>query len=388
MYIILVGLVCIFAQANSEIYLNSYQDITDFTQGCCFFANGGGGDPHFGAKMLMEALDQGKVIRIIDCKDIDPQAYTVCPFLMGSSGPDTVELKKARELYGLKEKTILNMSAEATKALLKHSHVELGAVIPMEVGGAATASAVATAAWLDVPVLDCDYSGGRSLPEISQMLPAIHGMKMTPLYSVDSYNNQACVLEATNAMMEERLGKMIASASFGLAGQAVLLTPFYKVQSRIQKGTLSQAYRLGKLLREARLRGDDIIQTLEKATDGQLICIGTISNKAVEKNENYYIGTITVNSLENLSVKIWFKNELMQLWVNDQPYITSPDFICVVSYPEGIPFLNNQLEIGSAVAIFAIPAPEILKSDQALKFLGPRYFGFDFDPITFTTRGK
>lgn len=279
--------------------LSSHQDIIDFTVGCCFFANGGGGDPKFGAAMLTQALDMEKVIRIIDCDDIDPQAYTVCPFLMGSSGPDTSELQKSRAFYGLTEKTVLNMSAAATKALIAQSNVTLGGIIPIEIGGAATASALATAAWLDVPILDCDYSGGRSFPEISQMLPAIQGLQFTPLYSVDAYNNQVCILKAINSRMEERLGKLIASASFSLAGQAGLLLPFHKVQSSVQKGTLSQAYRLGKVLREASTRGEDVITSLENAINGRLIRIGTIINKTIEKSDSYYLGTITIEGKNN-----------------------------------------------------------------------------------------
>lgn len=46
------------------LHLKSKQDIEDFTNGCCFFGTGGGGDPKFGQKMLEDALHAGKKLRL------------------------------------------------------------------------------------------------------------------------------------------------------------------------------------------------------------------------------------------------------------------------------------------------------------------------------------
>lgn len=365
-----------------DLELKTEQDIIDFTIGCCFFGTGGGGDPLFGQQILREALESRKSIRIVDGNKLKDNPYTICPFLMGSSGPVTAELQRAQTYYGLTKKTISNMSKEAASSLLKHSGVKLGAVVPIEIGGAATASAVATAAWLGVPVVDGDYAGGRALPEISQFLPAIHGLSYSPLYSVDAFNNQVCIFQATNSRMEERIGKLIAGASFGLAGQAALLRPYQEIESCIVRGTLTRAFMLGKAIRESKEKGEDIIIAIKNAANAKLILKGKIIGNKAEEKDNYYLGEQYIEGKDeyaSLTAKIWFKNEYLQLWLNDKPFVTSPDFICVVSYPEGRPMINNQIKIGDEVAVFAVKAPEILTSQSALEFLGPRYFGFNFD---------
>ena len=366
--------------------LRTEQDIVDFTTGCCFFGTGGGGDPKFGAQLLTEALNAGKSIRIIESTKLKEDAFTICPFLMGSSGPDTEALQQARKFYGLTEKSVANMSKVAAELLLIQSKVNLEAVVPVEIGGAATASAVATAAWLDIPAIDGDYAGGRSLPEISQFVPAINGLQYCPLFSVDAFNNQVCILQATNQRMVERLGKLIAGASYSLAGQAGLLLPYKKVQASIERGTLSRAFRLGKALREAKTNGNDITKCITEVIGAKLIINGEVVSINGSEKDNYYIGEHIIedkHASQQKRVKIWFKNEYLQLWLNDKPHITSPDFICMINSSTGQPMINSQVKLGDHVLVFAVSAPSILISKNALKYLAPPYFGFDFDYVPF-----
>lgn len=121
------------------ITLATNQQIEDFTRGCCFYATGGGGDPLFGQKMLKEALDAGKQIRIVDVNSLSDDVWTVCPYLMGPApGPETEEVKQAKMNYGLVQEVITNMSSKAVELLLEQKQVKLGAVIPFELGAAAT----------------------------------------------------------------------------------------------------------------------------------------------------------------------------------------------------------------------------------------------------------
>src|SRR5437588_11818790 len=103
------------SSSNVKFELLTTQDIIDFTNGCCFFGVGGGGDPKFGQKMLQDALKAGKRIRIIDSSNVKDDAYVISPYLMGSAGTDTFELKQKRKLYGLNQETVINMPAAATK---------------------------------------------------------------------------------------------------------------------------------------------------------------------------------------------------------------------------------------------------------------------------------
>jgi len=176
---------------SEKFTLSTQQDIQDFTNGCCFFGTGGGGNAEFGQAMLTDALNAGKKIQIIDSQTVHNDDWIVCPYLMGTSGPETDKTKQDKLKYGLLSKTVGNMPAAATKLLLQQSSkpINLSAIIPYEIGGAATASALATAAWLEVPTIDADFVG-RSVPEATQMLPAIHGLDLCPTASSDAFGNE------------------------------------------------------------------------------------------------------------------------------------------------------------------------------------------------------
>jgi uncharacterized protein len=255
--------------------LSSAQEVEDFTIGCCFFGTGGGGDPKFGQKMLNEALDAGKKIRIVEIESIDEENWIACPYLMGTSGPETEEQKKNKQAYELSQISVSNMPMAATKLLLQQHipQVKLSGVIPYEIGGAATASAVATAAWLNVPTINADFVG-RSVPEATQMLPAIHGVSLCPTTSSDAYGNETIIKTTINRKMTERIGKALATASFGLIGQATLLRQARDLRPFMIAKTLSTALRVGQVLRQA--KGRTVIENLHELINSQVLFEGII----------------------------------------------------------------------------------------------------------------
>lgn len=370
------------------LILDTQQKIEDFTRGCCFYATGGGGPPLFGQQMLNDVLNAGKKIHIIDVENVAQNAWTVCPYLMGSSGPQTEATKKIMQTYGLNEKTISNMPAQATQLLLSEMGIRLDAVMPLELGGAATASALATAAMLDVPVIDADYEG-RALPEISQMLPAIHNVDLLPIASCDAYGNQTLIKKTINQKMMERIGKYLSSASFGLIGQACLLKQLKEVRPYMLVNTLSKAYSVGIALRHAREKNENVSESIINLTAAKILFTGNIVSIDAQELEGYYVGDTIISGTEtfkNHQLKVWFKNEFLLSWLNGNPYIACPDLITMVDASTYEPITNSQLRKGMAVIVFGLRAPQQLQSPAALKVLEPKHFGFDFqsqplDPI-------
>jgi uncharacterized protein len=363
------------------IKITSKEQIEDLTRGCCFFGAGGGGDPQFGQKMLQEALEAGKNIRIVDIDTFSDDAWIVTPYLMGSIGPETAEVRKAKEKCGLTKETVVNMPTAATHLLLQKKKVKLDAVIPLEIGGASTASSVATAAWLDVPVIDGDYVG-RAVPEISQVLPAINQMDLLPIASSDAYGNQTIIENATSLEMAERLGKMISIASFGLIGQATLLIQVRRMKSFMLPHTISKALAIGSAIRRSREEKSDFVQPVIELTGGKILFIGAIKEHHGEEADGYYIGSMVIEGTDQFKqdqLKIWFKNENIIAWLNEKPCLTCPDLIAVVQKSTGEPILNSQLTKGTKVIVFGVPSSECLRSKNALRVLGPEHFGFEFE---------
>ena len=198
------------------------QDARDFVRGCTFMGTGGGGDPEDGFKWLRSALDEDLVLTFTPHEKIDDEAWTVCPFLMGSIAPHTPETKQKMKELGLAEPTVQSVQAEAVRLLEEHARVEIKAIVPIELGGSNTPGALVAGAKLGITVVDGDYTG-RAIPEIPQTTPYLNGLTLWPIASVDRYGNKALILESTGYAMAERIGKFIAAASFGLAGQAGFL---------------------------------------------------------------------------------------------------------------------------------------------------------------------
>lgn len=363
--------------------LTTKQDLKDFTTGCCFFGTGGGGNADFGERMLQDALNLGKEIIIVNSDDIADIDWIVCPYLMGTSGPETEETKQEKIKHGLSSATVSNMPAAATDLLLRSSgkDVTLSAIIPYEIGAAATSSAVATAALLGIPTIDADFVG-RSVPEATQMLPALYGMDLSPTASSDAFGNEIIIAKSVNRNMLERIGKRIASASFGLIGQATLLHQAKELKQYMLSGTLSKAFAVGKALREIKLSNKNIEDILNDLAGSKKIFEGMISTYNGYDKKGYYVGDICIdgeNEFKGSSLKIWFKNENHIAWKDDEVYLTSPDLISIIDQKSHQPYVNNQLKEGMQIAVYGTPAHRAWYEQRALKANCPNYYGFDFE---------
>lgn len=364
------------------VKLNTRQDIEDFVRGCTFLGTGGGGSPEDGIKWLSTLMDQGKELGWVPAEEIPDDVWTVCCYLMGTIAPKTEEIKRRMEWFGLTKRVIEFMPAEAAKELIQYAKVELGAIVPLEIGGGATPSAVVAGALFGVPVVDGDYSGGRAIPEVPQTTPIIFNQPMWPMASVDAYGNRAIIREAVSYEMAERMGKMLSAASFELVGNAAFLLKGAAMKKTVVKGTLSKSLEIGRAIREARESGADPVEAARKVVDGWILFKGKVTGKDWEDKEGYYWGTHTITGsgeFEGREFKIWFKNENHITWLDGKPYVTSPDIVVVVDLKTGEPKTNPSIEVGDEVAVIGIRAAEVFTTEKGLEILGPKHFGFDLE---------
>jgi len=369
------------------VKLKTRQDIEDFVRGCTFLGTGGGGSPKDGIEWLSTLMDQGKELGWIPADEIPDGVWTVCCYLMGTIAPKTEEIKRRMEWFGLTKRVIEFMPAEAAKELIQYAKVELGAIVPLEIGGGATPSAVVAGALFGVPVVDGDYSGGRAIPEVPQTTPIIFDQPMWPMASVDAYGNRAIIKEAVGYEMAERMGKMLSAASFELVGNAAFLLKGEAMKKTVVKGTLSKSLEIGRAIRQARESGADPVEAARKVVDGWILFKGKVTGKDWEDKEGYYWGTHTITGsgeFQGSEFKIWFKNENHVTWLDGKPYVTSPDIVVVVDLRTGEPKTNPSIREGDEVAVIGIRAAEVFTTEKGLEILGPKHFGFnlEYKPIT------
>ncbi len=359
--------------------LKSKEECEDFVRGCTVLGTGGGGAPERGIKLLHGALDAGLRLGWRDVSQIADDVWVVCPFLMGSIAPRTPQAEAEMLTFGLNKIRYPNAIMNAIQELETYSGKEIGAVIPIELGGGNTAESVVQSARLSLPTVDADYAG-RAIPEIIQITPVIYDKSLAPLSAVDEWGNIAIIKEAVNPPMAERLGKLLSVAAFGLACMAGILLKGREVKEIAIPGTLTASLKLGQAIRQARAEGADPLAAATKAMNGWLLFKGVVTEKEWEDRAGYLWGTHTLDGVEEFagrSFKVWYKNENHVSWLDGQLYVMSPDLVCLVDLQTAEPITNTNIATGHQLAAIGRRGAEMFRTKKGLENLGPAHFGFD-----------
>ena len=363
--------------------LRNRQDCEDFIRGCLFMGTGGGGGVEWGMEVLTAALDEGLSIEWADVSEIPDDAWTCTPYGMGSIAPPSAETLAQIERLGLVDKLGHRAMEVAVQELGRYAGVEIGALVPSELGAGNTPAPLITGMRLGIPVVDGDYAG-RAIPEEMQGTPYLYGKNSFPLASVDRWGNVVILKEACSPHMLERIGKMLAVAAFGTCTIAATLLSGREMKEIVVPGTLTKCRNLGRAIRQARERGDDPVQAAIEHTGGWLLFEGEVSGKEWEDREGYMIGTTHIKGTGRFaghSLDVWFKNENHVSWLDGQPYVCSPDLVTIVERETGEGFTNTVIDAGQRVAVIGIKGLEAFRSERGLAAAGPRYFGFDVDYV-------
>jgi len=361
--------------------LKSQQDCEDFVRGCTIMGIGGGGDPAVGLKVLFDALDEGLTLEWIDVDDLADDTWTASVYGMGSTAPISEETKAEIKLLGLEPRLAGREMERALEELAEYAGVTLGAMVPVELGGSNTPAPLVAAARLGLPVLDADFAG-RAVPEEMQGTPFLYEKNSYPFTSVDQWGNVCILKEAQSPHTLERIGKMLSVAAYGSCYLASTLLTGKEIKDIVIRDTLTYSLNLGAAVREARERGDDPLQAIVDFTGGWLLFTGEVERKDWEDRGGYMYGTTYINGTGDWTghtFRYWFKNENHIGWLDDEPFITSPDMPAVVDQETGEGKINTHIKAGDRVAVIGIKGPEIFRSERGLSGAGPRYYGFDID---------
>lgn len=372
--------------------LKTKQDCEDLVRGCVIYGTGGGGDPKKGLKLLLNALEEGLALEWVDVADIPDDAWTCSPFGMGSIAPLSPETSKEMKRFGLLQNTSGTSAGKAVVELADYAGVEIAALVPVELGGSNTVKPLVEGSRLGIPVVDGDYAG-RAVPEEVQGTPYLFGKDGFPQASVDAWGNVVIIKSACNPFMLERVGKMISVAAFTGCDIAGTLLIGREMKEVVVNGTITKSLGLGRAVREAFDRGDDPVRRAVEYTKGWLLFEGDVVSKDWEDRDGYMFGTMVIKGSAEFTgqtMEIWFKNENHVSWLDDDPFVCSPDLICVMEKSTGEGLTNTVLDVGHGVAVLGIRGLEAFRSDRGLASAGPRYFGFDIEyvPIENIMAGK
>jgi len=366
-----------------DLILKTKEDIEDFVRGCTFYGTGGGGKPTMGRKLLLEDLDRLGEITVTDPESIRDDAWVCTPFLMGSIAPRTPETQARMEKVGLKKRI-----GEADRILMlsvlelqSYAKVDVDAVVSIELGGGNTPGPVDVAMSLGKKVVNGDLTG-RAIPEISQISTYLADMPSHPTAYVDEWGNVSIVKTAINYHLAESLGKMLSVAAYGLVAGAGLLMRGKEMKKVIVPNTLTECMQAGQAIRKAVEAERDPASAVAKATKGWVLFRGKVVKKKWEDKEGYLWGTNTIEGADEFkghNFKIFYKNENHVTWLDDKPYVTSPDIIEVIRKGTGEPITNTDITEGDTVSVLGLKGRAPFRTPKGLGVLGPKHFGFNIE---------
>ncbi|MCS6907707.1 MAG: DUF917 domain-containing protein [Anaerolineales bacterium] len=376
--------------------LANFQDFQDFITGLKLLGTGGGGSPTAGMEMLTQAHSEGLSLGWIDAAELPDEAFSCTTYGSGSISEDTPgSLEEIHEL-GRKRNIPVRYAYRAPEIAIReleaYAGVRIGAIVPVELGASNTIAPLVTAARLGLPLVDGDYSG-RAVPQDMQSTYFLKGVPAYPAAIVDWWGNVIILKEVVTAEMGERIGKMLGVAAFGVVYFANTLLSAEQTRDTIIPGTLTLSLELGQAVHRAVETGRDPIAEIVRKLEGWLLFQGVVVGKEWQDKEGVMVGTTFIQgtgAFSGKSMKVWFLNENHVCWLDEQPYVFSPDLIILANPNTGEGYTNTEIKKDDPVVVLGAKAHPIFRTERALQYFAPRYWGFDFDyvPIEERMRAK
>jgi uncharacterized protein len=352
-------------------------DLSAISTGAAVLGSGGGGNPYVGRLRAREALRSGKQITVISPSELDDDDLTV---VCGGMGSPIIAFEKLprgdEELQALREvERALGRKADA--------------IAPFEMGGGNSMAPMVIAAAADIPLLDGDGMG-RAFPELQMTTYMIYGADACPSAIADERGNRTVFTSVADGRWLERLARTATISMGGHAGVAT--TPMSGAFCRrvIIPGTLSLARDIGLAIRAAAKAKSSASDAVLAVTGGQRYLTGKVIDVERRNTRGFAKGFLTLDGTgtdTGRRVRITFQNENLVLWEDDQPAATVPDLITLVTSDRGEPLTTELVSYGVRADVLVLPAADLLKTERALRVVGPRAFGFDVDPKLLARRG-
>jgi DUF917 family protein len=347
-------------------------DLEDLSRGAALLGSGGGGDPYIGRVMVREVLRSGAQVTLWDLEEVPEEAFVVPTAMMGA--PTVMIEKLPAGSEGLL----------ALRALEEHLGRRATATMPIECGGINSTMPLLVGARAGIPVVDADGMG-RAFPELQMETFHVYGVQGTPMAIANEHGDVAVLRTHSNQQMEWfargitiRMGGSALIAEYSMDGATARRTAI--------PGTLSLGIALGRAIRQARERHQDVIGHLDDALrptvygSPHVVFEGKVEDVFRRTTEGFARGNARIRAFAGDRVLgIEFQNEHLIARVDGEVLAVVPDLICVLDLETGEPITTEGMRYGQRVRVIAITPPEIMRTPEALAVFGPRAFGIDHD---------
>lgn len=340
-------------------------DIDRITLGAGILGTGGGGNPWLGALMAKAQLAEGRSLRVIGLEDLAPDAQVMA---LAGIGAPTVGVERMVEG---------SESARLIRVMEQHLGHRIDALIADEIGGSNAIAPMIAAARLGLPVVDADGMG-RAFPEVQMTTFFISGHVAHPSGLTDFEGNTLIVTEARSPEMLERLLRAgtVAMGSAAYFTTAPMTGAF--VQRHAVPGTLRLAHRIGDAVLAARAAKDDPVTAICGAMGATVLLRGKVTDVERRTEGGFLRAVLTLGGLDadrGRTVRLSVQNEYLAAWEDGRPLALTPDLICMVDSETGRSIGSEEVRYGLRVALLTAPAHPHLKTEAAMRVVGPEAFG-------------
>ena len=342
--------------------------------GAAILGTGGGGNPYIGKLRCREELKKGNKIDVIPLNELKDDSLVVS---LGGIGAPVVGIEKMEEGQEC---------LRAMRALEKEFGCKIDALISSEIGGSNSMEPMLTAAQAGIPVVDGDGMG-RAFPEMQMCTWSIYGHKSAPAAMADEKGNILVIRDTIDEVWVEKLARSGVVTMGAAAGIAMAPMKGSFVKNYAIPYTITQALSLGQSVINANKENKDPIETVLKHENGKLLMTGKIVDLERHLKGGFAVGQIILEGFgeyKNDKGSIDLQNEFLVFRRNDKMEVCVPDLIVVLDSETGLPIGTELLRYGQRIAVLGLPCHDLLRTEKALKVIGPKAFGYhdlDYKPM-------
>lgn len=337
--------------------LTTFSQLKSLNLGASFLSTGGGGNPQEALEIYRLILKKFGGLTIKQLDSLKPEDICITAFGVGSNSSGT--------------SSPIPAVRQGIKILNKYTKQQsLKGIIPVEIGPKSLATAAYCSASLNVPLINADFVGGRSSPEVFLETITLFNLKRTPAVVTNNQLQSAVLVDSPNSQFEEQFFRNFAINSNNRAYVVGYPLKAKQLYSTIANQTLSKAYKIGQLLAKLQLK------SILSQYQGKILFKGKIIRQLNQSNPGFSTKIVFLAN-NRATAKVWIKNENLILWINNRLKLTCPDLIILLD-AKLQPIFNNNLDgYKGSITIIGLPAEKLWKSSAGITLFSPKNCGYN-----------
>lgn len=345
-------------------------DVDPFVRGALLLGCGGGGDVRIGALLAEQVVGQ-RGVELLTCAQASSRGLVVLPVgvVGASSGVLDERLPHGNEMH---------LARDAIEQLTGRP---VGAVLPIEVGGANGPIGLWAAAGLGLPLVDADLCG-RAVPRLDQMTSGFSGRELTPAVLIDGDGRRIDLGTSGRgfggAELEASVRALVA-AGCGWSVLAFRPLEAAEIAGAVVPGAVSRALQLGAAVPASGPdRGAEAVTSLtalgaDVLVQGRVVGLRRPGFEVGPADDTGWVSVETEAGLARLDLQ----SELLAVSLDGLVLATTPDVLALLDAGSGQVLDLDSVRVGARVAALRVEALLPEESEEYLRRVGPAAYGLE-----------